>query len=315
MARYLSRRLLTLIPLLFLVAVIAFGLVRMTPGDPAAVVAGPDATPEQVARIRTAMGLDQPLPIQFVDWTKRVFLHADFGDSLVLGQPVMKVILQRAQPTLLLAIMGAIFTMLLGVPTGIFAAVRHNSWVDRVLMSGAIIGLSIPNFWLGLLLVLTFSIHWSILPPSGFVSLQAGGIMSLKYLVLPGLAIGASSAAFLARMVRSSMLDVLRQDFIRTAKAKGLRGRTVLYRHALKNAMIPPLTVIGMLVANLASGTVIIEIVFNVPGAGRLLINSVSRRDYPVMQGVIIITAFIYILANLIVDILYGLIDPRVRYE
>jgi peptide/nickel transport system permease protein len=315
LARYLSRRLLTLIPLLFLVAVIAFGLVRMTPGDPAAVVAGPDATPEQVARIRTAMGLDRSLPVQFVDWTERVFLHGDLGDSLVLGQPVMKVILQRAQPTLLLALMGAFFTMLLGVPTGIFAAVRHNSWVDRVLMSGAIIGLSIPNFWLGLLLVLTFSIHWSILPPSGFVSLQDGGVMSIKYLVLPGLAIGASSAAFLARMVRSSMLDVLRQDFIRTAKAKGLRGRTVLYRHALKNAMIPPLTVIGMLVANLASGTVIIEIVFNVPGAGRLLINSVSRRDYPVMQGVIIITAFIYILANLIVDILYGLIDPRVRYE
>ncbi len=315
MARYLGRRLLTLIPLLFLVAVIAFALVRMTPGDPAAVVAGPDATPAEVARIRDSMGLDSPLPIQFVDWMKRVFLHADLGDSLVLNQPVLKVITQRAQPTLLLAVLGAVFSLVIGLPIGIFAAVKHNSWVDRVLMSGAIIGLSIPNFWLGLLLVLTFSIHWSLLPPSGFQNVQDAGFSTIRFLILPAFAIGAASAAFLARMVRSSMLDVLRQDYIRTAAAKGLRGRTVLYRHALKNAMIPPLTVIGMLVANLASGTVIIEIVFNIPGAGRLLINSVSRRDYPVMQGVIVITAFIYILANLTVDILYGLIDPRVRYE
>ncbi len=315
MARYLSRRLLTLIPLLFLVAVIAFALVRLTPGDPAAVAAGSDATPAQVAQIRHAMGLDSPIPIQFVDWMKRVFLHADLGNSLTMNEPVLTLIVQRAQPTLLLAVVGAFFSLLIGIPIGIFAAVKHNSWIDRVLMSGAIIGLSIPNFWLGLLLVLTFSIHWSILPPSGFQNVQDAGLGTIKFLILPSLAIGAASAAFLARMVRSSMLDVLRQDYIRTASAKGLRGRTVLYRHALKNAMMPPLTVIGMLVANLASGAVIIEIVFNIPGAGRLLISSISRRDYPVMQGVIIITAFIYILANLIVDILYGVIDPRVRYE
>ena len=305
----------TLLPLLFLVAVIAFTLVRMTPGDPAAVAAGSDATPAQVAQMRHSMGLDRPLPVQFLDWMKRVFLHADLGKSLTMNAPVLKVISQRAQPTLLLAVLGAFFALLFGIPIGIFAAVNHNSWIDRVLMSGAIIGLSIPNFWLGLLLVLTFSIHWSILPPSGFQNVQDAGLSTLKYLVLPAFAIGVAQAAFLARMVRSSMLDVLRQDYVRTASAKGLRGRTVLFRHALKNAMIPPLTVIGMLVANLASGTVIIEIVFNIPGAGRLLIDSISRRDYPIMQGVIIITAFIYILANLTVDILYGVIDPRVRYE
>jgi peptide/nickel transport system permease protein len=261
------------------------------------------------------MGLDKPLPVQFVDWMKRIFLQADFGDSLALNQPVLHLITQRAQPTLLLALFGGLFAVLLGVPLGMLAAVHHNSLIDRVLMGIAITGLSIPNFWLGLLLVLTFSIHWTILPPSGFVSLQEGGIGALRYVILPSVAIGLSSAAFLARMVRSSMLDVLRQDYIRTASAKGLRGRAILIRHALKPAMIPPLTVIGLLVANLASGTVIVEIVFNVPGVGRLLIGSVARRDYPVMQGMIVITALIYILANLAVDVLYGLIDPRVRYE
>jgi peptide/nickel transport system permease protein len=315
MARYLARRLILLIPLLFLVAVIAFTLVRLTPGDPAAIVAGSDATPEQVERIRRSMGLDDPLPLQFLRWMRQVFLQGDLGTSLVLNQPVLDVILQRAQPTLLLALFGGIFSVLMGIPLGVLAAVRHNTWVDRSLMSVAIFGLSIPNFWLGLLLVLVFSLHWSLLPPSGFQRIQDGGLGAIRYLILPSIAIGASNAAFLARMVRSSMLDVLRQDYVRTAWAKGLPRRSVIYRHALKNAMIPPLTIIGLLVANLASGTVIIEIVFNVPGAGRLLINSVSRRDYPVMQGIILVTALIYIVANLIVDVLYGLIDPRVSYE
>ena len=315
MARYLGRRLVTLLPLLFLVAVIAFTLVRLTPGDPAAVVAGPDATPADVERIRRSMGLDAPIGLQFARWMKQVFVNADLGDSLVLNQPVLDLILERAQQTLLLALVGGLFTVLMGFPLGILAAVRHNTWVDRVLMAAAILGLSIPNFWLGLLLVLAFSIHWSLLPPAGFQPLQEGGIAAVRYLILPGIAIGASNAAFLARMVRSSMLDVLRHDFVRTARAKGLRGFVVLHRHVLKNAMIPPLTVLGLLVANLASGTVIVEIVFNVPGAGRLLINSVARRDYPVMQGMIVITALIYVVANATVDILYGVLDPRVRYE
>jgi peptide/nickel transport system permease protein len=182
-------------------------------------------------------------------------------------------------------------------------------------MSAAIVGLSIPNFWLGVLLVLSLAIYLPLLPPAGFQSIQDGGFASLRYLILPGIAIGAANAAFLARMVRSSMLDVLDQDYVRTARAKGLRERAVIYRHALRNAMIAPLTIIGLLVANLASGTVIIEIVFNVPGIGRLLINSVGRRDYPVMQGIILVTALIYIFANLIVDLLYGVLDPRVKYD
>lgn len=315
MGRYLIRRLITLIPLVFLIAIIAFTLVRLTPGDPAAVVAGPDATPEEVARIRRVMGLDDSLPEQFVQWMRQVFLHGDLGHSLVHEQPVVEMILQRAQPTLLLAAVGGFFSILMGIPLGVIAAVKHNSWLDRALMSFAIIGLSIPNFWLGLLLVLSLSIYWPLLPPAGFETLQEGGFGALRYLILPGIAIGASNAAFLARMVRSSMLDVLRQDYVRTARAKGLRERIVIYRHALRNAMIAPLTIIGLLVANLVSGTVIIEIVFNVPGAGRLLINSVARRDYPIMQGIILMTAMIYIFANLIVDLLYGVLDPRVTYE
>jgi peptide/nickel transport system permease protein len=315
LGRYLIRRLITLLPLVFLVALIAFTLVRLTPGDPAAVVAGPDASPEQVAQIRSSMGLDDPLPIQFIRWTERVFLRGDLGNSIVQGQPVRDMIMQRAQPTLMLAFVGGVFSVLLGIPLGVIAAVKHNSWIDRALMSLAILGLSIPNFWLGLLLVLAFAIYLPLLPPAGFQTLQDGGLSGLRYLVLPGIAIGASNAAFLARMVRSSMLDVLRQDYVRTARAKGLKERLVIYRHALRNAMIAPLTIIGLLVANLASGTVIIEIVFNVPGAGRLLINSVARRDYPIMQGIILITALIYIFANLIVDLLYGVLDPRVTYE
>ncbi|MBI1294327.1 ABC transporter permease subunit [bacterium] len=315
MNRYLVRRLVSLLPLVFLIALIAFTLVRLTPGDPAAVVAGPDATPEEVARIRASMGLDDPIPLQFLRWAGQVFLQGNLGNSIVQGQPVLEMILQRAQPTLLLAAVGGFLSILMGIPLGVIAAVKHNSWFDRTLMSLAIVGLSIPNFWLGVLLVMALSIYFPLFPPSGFVSIQNGGFSALRYLILPGIAIGASNAAFLARMVRSSMLDVLNQDYVRTARSKGLGERRVIYSHALRNAMIAPLTVIGLLIANLTSGTVIIEIVFNVPGAGRLLINSVARRDYPVMQGIILITALIYIFANLIVDLFYGVLDPRVRYE
>lgn len=315
MSRYVLRRFISLIPLVILIALITFVLVRLTPGDPASIVAGPDATSDDVERIRQSMNLDEPIWIQFTHWIQQVFLRGDLGDSLVQEQPVLEMILQRAQPTLSLAVVGAVFSTLIGIPFGVIAAVKHNSWLDRTLMSAAIIGLSIPNFWLGVLLVLGLAIYFPILPPSGFQSIQEGGLASLRYLILPGLAIGASNAAFLARMVRSSMLDVLGQDYVRTARAKGLRENSVIYRHALRNAMIAPLTIVGLLVANLASGTVIIEIVFNIPGVGRLLISSVGRRDYPVMQGVILITAMIYIFANLIVDLLYGVLDPRVKYE
>lgn len=315
MGSYILRRLIGLVPLLLLVAVIAFTLVRLTPGDPAAVAAGENASPADVARIRSVMGLDRPLPVQFVRWIDRVFLHADLGESLTLKKPVVEVIAQRIQPTALLTLFGTLVSVVLGIPLGIIAAIKRNSLADRALMFGAIFGLSIPSFWLGLILVLVFSLRFQLLPPAGFESLQDGGFAALRYLVLPSIAIGISSTAFLARMVRSSMLDVLRQDYVRTAYAKGLRPQTVIIRHALKNAMIAPLTVIGLTVANLASGAVVIETVFNVPGAGRLLVSSVARRDYPVMQGVILIVALLYIVINLIVDVLYGVLDPRVRYE
>jgi peptide/nickel transport system permease protein len=304
-----------LIPLIIIIAVIAFALMRLAPGDPASVVAGADATPEDVARIRRVMGLDKPIWTQFYYWLRQIVIHGDLGNSIVQEKPVWELIMQRAQPTLLLALVGGFFSVVLGMPLGIIAAVKHNSRTDRFLMSTAIVGLSVPNFWLGVLLVLVFSIYWPLLPPGGFVTLQEGGLGALRYLILPGIAIGASNAAFLARMVRSSMLDVLNQDYIRTARAKGVREGRVIYGHALRNAMIAPLTIVGLLIANLASGAIIIEIVFNVPGIGRLLINSIARRDYPIIQGVILITAMIYIVSNLVVDLLYGVLDPRVTYE
>ena len=315
MGRYLIRRVITLIPLMLLIALIAFTLMRLAPGDPASVVAGPDATPDDVARIRRVMGLDEPIWTQFLYWLRQIVIHGDLGHSIVQEKPVFEMIMQRAQPTLLLALVGGFFSVLLGLPLGVIAAVKHNTRIDRILMSTAIIGLSMPNFWLGVLLVMVFSIYWPLLPPGGFERLQDGGLGALRYLILPGIAIGASNAAFLARMVRSSMLDVLNQDYIRTARAKGVREGRVIYGHALRNAMIAPLTIVGLLIANLASGAIIIEIVFNVPGIGRLLINSISRRDYPIIQGVILITALIYIVSNLVVDILYGVLDPRVTYE
>ena len=304
-----------LIPLIIIIAVIAFALMRLAPGDPASVVAGPDATPEDVARIRRVMGLDEPIWTQFYYWLRQIVVHGDLGNSIVQEKPVWELIMQRAQPTLLLAAVGGFFSVLLGMPLGIIAAVKHNSRTDRFLMSTAIVGLSVPNFWLGVLLVLVFAIYWPLLPPGGFQTIQEGGLGALRYMILPGIAIGASNAAFLARMVRSSMLDVLNQDYIRTARAKGVREGRVIYGHALRNAMIAPLTIVGLLIANLASGAIIIEIVFNVPGIGRLLINSIARRDYPIIQGVILITAMIYIISNLIVDLLYGVLDPRVTYE
>lgn len=315
MRRYLIRRIILLIPLLLFVAVIAFTLMRLAPGDPASIVAGPDATPEDISRIRSQMGLDRPLLVQFGIWLRDIVIHGDLGNSIVHERPVGEALLQRAEPTLLLAAVGGFFSVLFGVPLGIIAAVKHNTRVDRILMASAIVGLSIPNFWLGVLLVMLFALYWPILPPGGFVSLSDGGISALRYMILPGFAIGLSNAAFLARMVRSSMLDVLNQDYIRTARAKGVRENKVIYSHAVRNAMIAPLTIIGLLIANLASGAIIIEIVFNVPGIGRLLINSIARRDYPVIQGVILITALIYIVSNLIVDLLYGVLDPRVSYE
>lgn len=312
---YLFRRLLGLVPLLFLVAVISWVLVRLTPGDPASLVLGDNATAEELARVRRVMGLDGPVWAQFARWLGRVFLHADLGQSLTLQKPVAEVILQRVEPTALLTLFGSLISIGMGVPLGVAAAVRHNSWIDRLLMAVALLGLSVPSFWLGLNLIIVFSLWWKLLPSAGYLPLAEGGLGGLRYLVLPAFAVGFSGAALIARMTRSSMLDVLGQEYVRTARAKGLPDRVVIYRHALRNAMIPTLTVVGLTVAGLAGGAVVVEIVFNISGAGRLMVNSVARRDYPVIQGAILITALLYVFVNLAVDLVYSAVDPRVRYE
>lgn len=313
MTAYILRRLITLIPVLIIVGVIVFAIVHLTPGDPAAVMAGQSGTPEQIERIRESLGLDRPLWDQFVDWFGGLFV-LDFGESIFLGMPVTQAILERAQPTLLLTFYALLIQMAIGIPAGVIAAVKRNSWVDRLLMVLSISGAAIPTFFLGILLILLFSVRLRWLPSGGYVPLTEDPIQHWKSMIMPAFALGFSSAALLARMVRSTMLEVLREDYVRTAFAKGIAQRQVVVRHALRNALIPVITVIGASMGALLGGAVVTELVFTIPGMGRLVVQSIARRDFPVIQGAVMIIAGIYVLVNLLVDILYVYIDPRVRY-
>lgn len=313
MASFIIRRMLALIPVLLVVGIIVFGIVHFTPGDPAAVMAGDSATPEQVQRIRESLGLDRPLMEQFIDWIGGI-VRLDFGESIFLGMSVTDAILERAQPTLLLTFYALMVQMLIGIPAGVIAAVKRNSAIDRLLMIISISGAAIPTFFLGILLILFFSVRLRWLPSGGYVPLTEDPIQHWKAMIMPAFALGFSSAALLARMVRSTMLEVLREDYVRTAFAKGIGSRQVVVRHALRNALIPVITVIGASMGALLGGAVVTELVFTIPGMGRLVVQSISRRDFPVIQGAVMIIAGIYVLVNLLVDILYVYIDPRVRY-
>jgi peptide/nickel transport system permease protein len=314
MQRYIARRLWSLLPVLFVVATVVFFLVHLTPGDPAAVILGADATPEALAELRARLGLDQPLPVQFARWCVRV-LRGDLGESLFLRRPVTQAIAERLEPTFLLAGLATLIAVLIGIPTGVLAAVYHNSWLDRLCMGIAIFGVSMPNFWLGLNLIFLFALTLALLPVSGYVPLADNALHTLRFLLLPAFALGFPQSALIARMTRGSMLDVLSQDYIKTARAKGLRELVVLYKHALKNTMITVLTVIGLVLAITLSGSVVIETVFGLPGIGRLIINSVLRRDYPVIQGAVLFIAASYVLVNLLIDVLYVYLDPRITYR
>lgn len=301
-----------LIPVLLVVGVVVFALVHLTPGDPAAVILGDRATPEDIDRLRDQLGLNDPLPVQFTRWFGNV-LRLDFGESIFLGEPVTQALLDRVEPTLLLTVYALLFQVLIGVPAGVLAAVRHNSGLDRVLTVVAISGSAIPTFFLGILLILIFAVRLRWLPAGGYVPPREDFIAHLQGMLLPAFALGFSAAGLLARMVRSSMLDVLREDYVRTAFAKGLPEQLVIVRHALRNALIPALTVIGISLGALLGGAVVTETVFTIPGMGRLVVQSIARRDYPVIQGAIIAIAMTYVLVNLLVDILYVYTDPRVR--
>lgn len=314
MTVYLLRRLLAVIPVMLVVATVAFVLIHLSPGDPASVLAGPDASADDVARVRRTMGLDQPLPVQLVKWYARL-AQGDLGHSIFLRRPVLEAIVDRLEPTLLLTGWATLIAVLIGVPVGVVSARHHNTAVDQSFMALALLGLSIPNFLLGLLMILVFGVWLGWLPVAGYVPLDQGLWLNLRSLLMPAVSLGLVQSALIARITRSSMLDVLREQYILSSRAKGLREDVVIYKHALKNAIIPTLTVVGITFAILIGGAVVIETVFNIPGLGRLIISAVLRRDYPVVQGVVLLIALAYTLVNLLVDLAYLAIDPRIRYR
>ena len=311
---YVLRRLLAVVPVMLVVATVAFVLIHLAPGDPASVIAGPYASADDVAKLRHQLGLDEALPVQLVRWYGRL-LRGDLGDSIFLRRPVTEAIVDRLEPTLLLTTWATLIAVLIGVPAGIVSARYHNSAIDQSLMGLALVGLSVPNFLLGLLMILVFGVWLGWLPVAGYVPLDEGVWRNVRSLVMPSLALGLVQSALIARITRSSMLDVLREQFVLTGRAKGLAENIVVYKHVLKNAIIPTLTVIGITFALLIGGAVVIETVFNIPGLGRLIISAVLRRDYPVIQGVVLLIAVTYTAVNLLVDLAYLVVDPRVRYR
>jgi peptide/nickel transport system permease protein len=313
MLSFLIKRLSALIPTVLLVITLSFFLLHMIPGDPAAVLLGPNATPEQIAALKHSLGLDRPVFVQYVKYMARV-LRGDFGNSIYFQQPVLKVVLSHAEASFLLATLGLMVVILLGVSSGITSAVLSRTAYDKVFLSFALLGASIPSFWLGLLLILLFGVRLRVFPTSGFVSvLSTGNLSNLRYLVLPALTLGAVNSAVVARVTRSAMLEVLHQQYIDVARAKGLNSANVILKHALRNAAIPIVTVLGFVFAGMMATAVVTENVFAIPGIGRLVVQSVLRRDYPMIQGIMVLVAFLYLVVNLATDIVYTILDPRIR--
>jgi peptide/nickel transport system permease protein len=313
MLGYVFRRIVTTIPVMAVVALLVFSLLYIAPGDPAAVIAGDQASPEQIAHIRASLGLDRPFLVRFVDWVWRI-LHGDLGTSIFTNLPVAHMIAQRIEPTLSLMVLTLLLSVVIAVPMGVIAAAKQGTWVDRAVMVLAVLGFSTPVFVIGYVLAYVFALQLNWLPVQGYTPLADGFWPFLQNLILPAFTLGGIYIALIARITRTSMLEVLSQDYIRTARAKGLGFGTVLFVHALKNAAVPITTVIGLGVALLIGGAVVTESVFAIPGLGRLTVDAILRRDYPVIQGVVLLFSFAYVLVNLVVDLLYTLFDPRIRY-
>jgi peptide/nickel transport system permease protein len=311
---YVLRRLIALVPVALVVATVGFVLIHLAPGDPASIIAGPDASADDVRRIQRQLGLDEPLPVQLVHWYGQL-LRGDLGRSIFLRKPVTEAIVDRIEPTLLLTVLATLIAVAIGVPSGVLSARYHNSVTDQTFMVLALVGISVPNFLLGLLFVLCFGVWLGWFPVAGYSPLEYGWLKTLRSLVMPAFALGLVQSALVARIARSSMLDVLREQFIVAGRAKGLGEGMVVYKHAFRNALIPTVTIIGISFAILLSGAVVVETVFNIPGLGRLIISAVLRRDYPVIQGVVLCIAGVSMLVNLAVDLSYLVIDPRVKYE
>ena len=310
---YILRRILAVIPVMVIVALLVFLLLRLTPGDPAAILAGDSATTAQLERIRESLGLNDPLHVQFFSWVRQL-TQGDLGTSLISNTDVSQMIGRRLYPTLNLAVMTIIISVLIAVPMGVIAAWRHRSWVDYAVMSFSVLGFSIPVFVIGYLFIQLFAIELRWVPVQGYTPPSQDLVAFFQRAILPALTLATIYVALIARMTRASMLEVLGEDYIRTARAKGVREKAVLFRHALRNAAVPIMTIIGTGFALLISGVVVTESVFNIPGIGRLTVDAILARDYPVIQAMILLTAGIYVVVNLIIDISYSLIDPRIRY-
>ena len=315
MTRYIAQRVLSLIPVLFGVTLLVFLVMQLAPGDPAQIMLGPKATQTSLTQLRHELGLDQPLHVQYLRWLGRV-LRGDWGRSIQLKREVLPFTLNRFQNSVYLMILAILLACSVGIPTGVISAVRQYSLSDRGAMIFVLMGFSMPIFWLGILMQIIFGLKLGILPVSGMQSPGQTGVLDLlKHLILPAIALATGATAIIARMTRSSMLEVIRQDYIRTARAKGLNERLTINRHALKNALIPVVTVVGLQVGYLLGGDIFIEIVFSYPGIGLAMVNGILARDFPLVQGAILLVASSYVLINLAVDLTYAYLDPRIRYE
>jgi peptide/nickel transport system permease protein len=313
MTAYVVRRLLATVPVMAVVALFVFFLLRLAPGDPAAIIAGDDATAETIAAVRARLGLDRPVVEQFAVWLWGL-LQGDLGVSIFSNLAVTRLIAQRVEPTLALTVSTLIVAVALAIPAGVLAAWKARRWPDRLVMGFAVLGFALPVFVLAYVLIYFFAVQWQLLPVQGYAPLREGVGPFVESLVLPSVALGVTYMALIARITRASMLEVLQQDYIRTANAKGLATDRVLLLHALKNAAVPIVTVIGIGIALLISGVVITETVFNIPGLGRLTVDAVLKRDYPIVQGLILVFAGAKVLINLVIDISYAFLDPRIRY-
>ncbi|KAB2338607.1 ABC transporter permease [Cytobacillus depressus] len=309
---YIIKRLFALIPVLFVVSIVIFSIIHLTPGDPTSYMLGEEATEEQLAEARAQLGLDRPIYEQYLNWIKKAVV-GDLGLSYHMNMSVNEAIMSHIGPTLSLAILAEIIALCIAIPLGIIAAIKRGTATDQTVMGISLLGMAIPSFLLAMFLVLLIGVQLQWLPVAGYRPLEKGIWDHIKYLIMPAISLGSIQAALIARMTRSSMLEVLNTNYIKMARAKGVVERKVIYSHALRNAFLPILTVIGITFGGLVTGAVVTETIFNIPGIGSLIINSVARRDYTVIQGIVLFVTFVYVMINLIIDILYGVIDPRVR--
>jgi peptide/nickel transport system permease protein len=310
---YLVRRLLGLIPVLLLISIVTFLTTALVPGDAASVLLGPTATPERTAEVRKRFGLDQPLPVRYIKWMGQV-VRGDLGNSILNRQPVTSLVGNALRVTLQELVMAMLLAIAIALPIGIAAATLRGTWIDQMLMGFALLGASVPTFWLGLILIYVFAVRFQLLPPSGFVPFSQDPLGNLRAMVLPAFALAVYLAGPLARFIRSSLIETLQAQFVTTARAKGLDERRVLRGHALKNALIPSVTFAGLQIGGLIGGAIVTEVVFNLPGTGSLALSGILNRDFPVVQGVVLVVACGYVLINIGVDLVYVLLDPRITY-